>query len=188
MMNRRHFLRAARWLPIGAVVGAPLLSGCSEFEAAAPVWVAAVEAIAKEAQLVVPQLAAVGLTGQTATNVTNIIAQIVAAAGVIGSASTQSQGTSTLTAIEIYVNDLAPLILPFLPLVPGGTIIGVIVAALPEIEVAVNFVASLLTPVAKQVAATAAPAPASFSLFGPSPAANPATPNINRLLNLAGQG
>jgi hypothetical protein len=133
-----------------------------------PVWAAALKAVLTEIVSVLPQLQAVGLSGTALTQAQTIIGQIETALSAIGAASSASQGATTLATVESYINALAPLVLPFVGLVPGGSVIGLIIAALPEIELALNFVISLLTPQAKSIAATAPPLPASapFNMFG----------------------
>jgi hypothetical protein len=133
-----------------------------------PAWVAGLEAIATEAQNALNQLAAVGLNlnvtvtvGGVSMTVSQIISTIQTLAASIGSASTQAEGQATLTQIEDYINALAPLILPFVSLIPGGSIIGLIVAALPALETMLNIAVSILSPTAVQVAQSAPPAPTS---------------------------
>ncbi len=133
------------------------------------VVVAGFQAIAQEVQLALPQLQAAGLSGTAANTVTTIIGGVQAAARVVSAVSTPTQGSSTLTTIESYVNEIAPLVAPFVSLVPGGGIIALVIAALPELEAALNFTVSLLSAQAKQIAAAATPASAVPGRVGLTP-------------------
>jgi hypothetical protein len=141
------------------LLGGTALAGCTIGGVPIPTWITGLRAIAKEVQLVLPQLQAVGLIGNAALNVGVIADKIVAAIGAIGDAATLSQGQSVLTAVETYINALAPLVAPFVALVPGGAIISLIVAALPELEVLLNLAVTVLTPPTKALM-TSAPRPA----------------------------
>jgi hypothetical protein len=171
-----------RFLLLGAAALALPVFGCATTPNTTPAWVAALQAIATEASSILPQLAAVGLSGAALASAQTIVKEIQAALSAIGVASTVSQGQAVLQQVETYINALAPLVLPFVAAVPGGTIIGLVVAALPAVETALNFVASLLTPVAQQLAASAPPLPASAGFGAPS-----ASQQYMNLLILRGQ-
>lgn len=157
--NRRNFLLAS------AGVFALGVAGCSTSQtqnvnnvnSQVPGWVAALQAVATEVSSIMPQLTAAGLTGSAASKAQGIIAQIEKALGAIGSASTAADGQSVLATVETYINSLAPLVEPFVAAIPGGSIVGLIVAALPAIELAVNMLVTLLTPQAQALANTAPP-------------------------------
>jgi hypothetical protein len=171
-----------RFLLLGAAALALPVFGCATTPNTTPAWVAALQAIATEASSILPQLAAVGLSGAALASAQTIVKEIQAALSAIGVASTVSQGQAVLQQVETYINALAPLVLPFVAAVPGGTIIGLVVAALPAVETALNFVASLLTPVAQQLASSAPPLPASAGFGAPS-----ASQQYMNLLILRGQ-
>ena len=101
----------------------------------------------------------------TATQISTYITAIEQAVSAVGGSITQTQGQSVLDQIESAINAIAPLVLPFVSAIPGGSYIGLIVAALPALETAVGFLVSALTPAAVQVAQTAPPLPASAT-FG----------------------
>lgn len=155
-LNRRALLLAGVFL-----IGTPLV-GCSS-TTTVPTWVAALQAIATEFNLVMPQLVTAGMSSDVAAKVQAIIAQIQQALTAINSASTQTQGQSVLTTVEGYINALTPLALPFVAAIPGGSVLGLIIAALPAIELAVNMVTSLLNPNALKVASSAPPLPANMT-------------------------
>lgn len=137
------------------LLGTTALVGCSSINQAVPVWVAALQAVGEEFQLVMPQLQGAGLSGANAAVATTVIQNAEKALAVIDATSTQTQGQSTLITVEQYINALAPLVIPFASLIPGGAAIGLIVAALPAIELAVNLGASLLSTQAQALAASA---------------------------------
>ena len=145
-----------------------MLAGCAttNINGQVPIWVAAFQAILTEAASILPQLQAVGLTGNALSNASTIISEIKAALSAINAASTASQGMNVLQTVEIYINSLAPLVLPFVSLIPGGAVIGLIVAALPAIEAALNIVVTLLTPQAQTIAQSAPVLPASARYGG----------------------
>jgi len=162
--SRRNFLM----LTAGA--GALALAGCANggsVTTSIPTWVSAIQAIGTEVGQIVTQLPS-SVPAATASQIQTIISEIQQAASAVGAASTQSAGQSTLSQIEAYINDLAPLVLPFVSAIPGGSIIGIIVAALPAIEVALNMLISTLSPTAKTLVSTAPALPASKK-FGATP-------------------
>ncbi len=159
-LSRRHLMLLA-----GGAAVAPLV-GCASVNSQVPSWVAALEAIATEAGSILPQLEAAGLSGADAAKAQQIVAEIQSALKVINIASSETQGQSALATVEGYINALAPLALPFVSLIPGGTVVGLIVAALPAIELALNFIVSLLTPQAKELAASAPKLPAKARFKG----------------------
>ncbi len=167
-----------RTLLLSGASSAALLVGCATTSGALPATViAGFGAIAKTAGLVLPQLQATGLAGGALNTVTTILGELQAAAAAITGASSLGAGQSTLTRVEGYVNALAPLVLPFVALIPGGAVISLLVAALPELEIAINFASSLLSAQARQVAA-AVPASAAPGRVGLTP--------LERLIQLAG--
>jgi hypothetical protein len=159
-LTRRKFFLLASAVPAGAA-----LAGCATFDQQAPAWIAAMQAINTEISLIMPQLTAAGLSGTAAAQVSAILAQMQKALSAISVASTQAQGASVLVQVEQYINALAPLVLPFVSLIPGGSIIGLIVAALPAIELAVNTISNL-TATAVQLSTSAPPLPASGAFRG----------------------
>ena len=147
-------------------------------------WVQAFQALAAEAQLIVPELTAVGLGGNTLTSVQAIVGDIESVLSGVSTAMTQTQGQSVLAQVEGYINNLAPLVLPFVSLIPGGSVIGLIVAALPAIEALVNFGISELSSVTAQLAASA-PAPTVSAKLKGSVAAPTAQQYLNLLIQKA---
>lgn len=146
-MNRRHILLSG--------VAVVALAGCTTAGPnPVPLWVAGIQAVAQEFTNDLPAiLQAAGASGSGAS-IQSIIDKIVAAASAISSASTQVQGQSVLQQIEGYVNSLAPLVAPFAASVPG---LGIVIAALPAIELGLNVLTSFLSPQAKALGATVAP-------------------------------
>lgn len=163
MLTRRDLLAGTALLTVAA---------CDQFTTQVPLWVSAIQAIGQETVAIMPQLTAAGLSGDAATHATSIIAQIQTATTAITTAATAAQGQSTLVQIETYVNALAPYIAQYAALVPGGSVIGLIVAALPAIELALNLAVNILTNEAKALAQTA-PKPAAAV---PGRAAAPLSP------------
>lgn len=155
-MNRRNLLVSVAALPF---LQLSLPSSCSQVQQQLPTWLAGLQAVATEAAQILPELQAVGLSGSAVTTAENAVAGIQKALSALSAASTTLQGASVLVTVENYINVLAPIALPFVAAVPGGSTFALIVAALPAIEIAVNFGVSLLSPTALQ-AASAAPAPA----------------------------
>jgi hypothetical protein len=122
---------------------------------AVPAYVAAFQAILSLLASVVPQLQTVpGFAGNTLTSVETVIAEIQKVLTGVSNATTATAGEDVLTVIEGYINVLAPMVLPFVALIPGGSFIGLIIAALPAIEGLFNFFVDLLSPTSQQVAAT----------------------------------
>ena len=183
-MLRRQLLASTALIPV-----AMLLAGCPSAGTQVPLFVSAIKAIGQQALLSLPQLQAAGLSGASAAKAQTIVDQIEKIAGAISDAATATDGQSTLIKIEGYINALAPIVATFASLIPGGAVIGLVVAALPAIEFAVNMTVSLLTPTAKAIASSAPIVPA-----GPSGAVNSAappeviaaTPYLNELLHRAG--
>lgn len=182
MLTRRALFAGAAPCALLALSGCGTTGGTTNINSQVPIWVAALQAIGTEITSVLPQLQSFGLTGSALANAQAIVAKIETVLSGIGSASTATQGQSTVATIEGYINTLAPIILPFVSAVPGGSIIGMIVAALPAIETAVNILITYLTPQAQQVAATAPPPPAG-AVFG----ASSSNAYLNMLLNAAAQ-
>lgn len=155
-MNRRFIITAAAMLPIGYVVSG--MSSCGGGVATqVPLYVAAIEAVGQQALLALPQLIGAGLSGTAASSATTIINQISNVGKAISAAATATESQNSLIQIEGYINALAPIVASFASVIPGGAIIGLIVAALPAIEFAVNLGVTLLSPQAQQLAATAPP-------------------------------
>lgn len=177
-LTRRRALRAV--LLGGAAIA---LAGCgTPTTGSVSVWVAGLQAIETEVQAILPQIAsAVSIPAATLAEITSILSAITSALSAISSASSTLTGASVLAQVEGYINALAPLILPFLSAIPGGGVIGLIVAALPAIEAALNFISSLTSQALSL--ASAAPALASARLRGPAAVA--LTPAVSQLyLNL----
>lgn len=163
MLSRRNFLLASTGV---AAVGTGLGS-CAIFSpTGTSEWVPPLQAIAVEITQIIPELVKVGLGGNTLNSVQQIVGEIQQVLSAITSASNQGQGQSVLAQIENYINDLAPLILPFVSLIPGGTIIGLIVAALPAIEAMLNVIVTQLTALAQSLAGSAPPLPSASGRFG----------------------
>ena len=123
---------------------------------------AGIQAIGTEITQILPLIStAANIPASTVTEINSIVAQIQQATSVLSTASTASAGTSTLQTIETYINDLAPLVAPFLSLIPGvGSVLGLIIAALPALEAAAGILISLLSPAASAIPAPALPASA----------------------------
>lgn len=162
IVSRRRLLAATSLVPIAFALDA--CNGTAGL--LAPIAVSAFQAVGKEAVLIAPQLVQYGLSQADADNIVAGAKIVAAVAGAITGTSTALQGADTLSKIEAYVNAVAPIVAPFAPLIPGGTVIGLVIVALPEIEMAINFGASLLSQMAKQVAATAPPLPAAAARVG----------------------
>lgn len=153
MLSRRHLIQ----LTGSAAVGS-LLAGCATLgngSTLAQTAVTALQAVATEITQVIPQLITAGLGGNTLSAVQNIVAEIQQVLSGVSNAMTQSQGQSILQQVESYINDLAPLVLPFVSAIPGGSIVGLIVAALPAIEAVVGVAFTYLTNIAQGLATTA---------------------------------
>ena len=184
-VSRRRLLTLAAGGSLAAVLaGCGTTGGGSTTTTTVSGWVQAFQALAAEAQLIVPELTAVGLGGNTLTSVQAIVGDIESVLSGVSTAMTQTQGQSVLAQVEGYINNLAPLVLPFVSLIPGGSVIGLIVAALPAIEVLVNFGISALTPVTAQLAASA-PAPTASAKLKGSVAAPTAQQYLNLLIQKA---
>lgn len=117
--------------------------------------VTALQAIAAEITQIIPQLVSAGLGGNTLTAVQNIVTEIQSVLSGVTTAITNGQGQSILIQVEDLINQLAPLVLPFLSAIPGGSIIGMIVAALPAIEALVGVAITALTNLAQSLASSA---------------------------------
>lgn len=177
-MNRRHFL---------ALTGTTAaLSGCALFNQNVPLYVAAIQAIGKEAVSIMPQLqsAATAVGGSIPASVPGYITDLINVAGGVGNAATAAQGQDALTQVETYINTLAPLVVPIITAAfpAAGAAIGLIVAALPAIEALVNITVTELTPLAKSLAKDA-PTPATAMRVGAAMApADIAQPYLDLLL------
>ena len=183
-LSRRRLLALAAGGSLAAVLAGCGTTGGTTTTTTASSWVQAFQALAAEAQLIVPELTAVGLGGNTLTSVQSIVGDIESVLSGVSTAMTQSQGQSVLAQVEGYINNLAPLVLPFVSLIPGGSVIGLIVAALPAIEALVNFGISALTPVTAQLAASA-PAPTASAKLKGSVTAPTAQQYLNLLIQKA---
>lgn len=182
-MSRRRVLSGAAMLSAGGVLAACAGGGSNPTPAPSTISAlaaAAFGAIASEAQLALPQLEQAGLNLGQAPQVKQWLSAIAQAAAGITASSTQAQGQSALQVIETDANDIAPIVETIAPLIPGGSIIGLVFAALPEIEVLINLGSSLLAPVVQQVAKTAPPAPAAVRL-----GAGPDVSRVNQLIAAA---
>ena len=184
-VSRRRLLTLAAGGSLAAVLaGCGTTGGGTTTTTTASNWVQAFQALAAEAQLIVPELTAVGLGGNTLTSVQAIVGDIESVLSGVSTAMTQTQGQSVLAQVEGYINNLAPLVLPFVSLIPGGSVIGLIVAALPAIEALVNFGISELSSVTAQLAASA-PAPTVSAKLKGSVAAPTAQQYLNLLIQKA---
>lgn len=157
-MRSAHVLSRRKFISMTSVAAVAVpLAGCGILPVI-PVasWVAGIQAIGTEIATLLPGLAGIaGIPASTVAQITQIITEIEQIAAGIGIASSASAGQTALQAIEALINTLAPLLLPILSLIPGGAIIGIIVAALPAIEAALGMVISLLTPPAMALSARA---------------------------------
>ena len=166
-LSRRTFLLASATVPLA---GCSTISGIIGNTTSSQQIVTALQAVATEITQVIPQLSQVpGFAGNTLTAVQQVVAEIQQVLSGVSSAITQGQGQSILIQVENYINDLAPLVLPFVSLIPGGSIIGMVVAALPAIEAAAGVVASALSNLSKSIATSAPPLPASARLRATTP-------------------
>ncbi|MDE2426324.1 MAG: hypothetical protein KGO96_10510 [Elusimicrobia bacterium] len=155
---------------------AAVLTACSGTTPSptAPAWVSIAQSIAAGLGAAVPGLEGVGLsttTGGEITTAANSIARLLAQ---LPAVPTAAQGQSIVTTIENDINTFAPLITPFAALIPGGATIGLVVAALPALEAAVNLATSL-TSTALSLATTATPKTAGGArgAHGPAPQLSP---------------
>lgn len=171
-VTRRVFLTAT-------APGALMLAGCAgSSTGSVSVWIAGLQAIETEVQALLPAIAtATSVPAATLTEITTILQGISTALSTVGTASTTLTGQSVLAQVEGYINALAPLILPFISVIPGGQYISLIVAALPAIETALNFISNLTAQALSL--ATAAPVVASARLRGPAAVA--LTPAVSQL-------
>jgi len=169
LLTRRSLLATAA--PAALAIG---LAGCgttisgitNTVTTVGPTVIAALQALGTMFAQVVPQLAPFGLTGTSQSEALSIISTIESALSGVGSTLTLSQGQSILTVVENSLNTLAPIILAAIPAaalaaIPGGSIIGLIVAALPAIEAGVNFLVSLIGQAASSLKTSAPALPAS---------------------------
>lgn len=162
MLTRRELLRSTALVPVGL-----LLAKCSmPATQIAATAAAAIEAVGTEAANIMPELEKAGLSGADATTAQTVISEMESVANTVSATSTQAQGQAALTQIEDYVNALAPLVTPFLPMIPGGGTIGIIIAAIPAIEPLIDFGVSMLSA---QAQALAAPPAATAPVPGMAP-------------------
>ena len=171
MISRRALIVGAPSLALPAA----LLSGCGGSTGLpsntvvgqiSSTVLSGLQAIAATITSVAPQLVAAGLPSSALGTVNGYIQDIEQVVAGVNSASSAATGATVLSDVETYINTIAPIILPFVSAIPGGSIIGLIVAALPAIETALGTFISLLTPAAKQVATTAPTLPASARFGG----------------------
>jgi hypothetical protein len=167
MLTRRALLRSTALVPVSVlVVSCAPAPSVTMTPNPVPQWLAALQAIGTIGLNAIPELKSAGLVGTGAAQATTIIQNVVSAASAISASSTATQGQSVLIQIEGDANALAPIIAPFLPLIPGGGVIGLIFAALPLIEAGVNLGVSLLSP---KVTAMAAAVPTRVPMAGTGP-------------------
>ena len=162
-------LTRRRLLATAAPAAALALAGCASGSGTTTsTWIAALEAIGTELASVLPLLQSSGAIPVAAiSQATVIINDILSVLAAINSASTMLTGYSVLTQIEGYLNALASVIAPYLSLIPGvGTVVGLIVMALPAIELAVNLLVSLISPQLQALASAAPALPLSAKLRG----------------------
>lgn len=198
ILNRRRFTQ----LLLSST--ALSLVDCSAAQVAS--WVAGEQAVGQEFVIVEPELAAAGFNAATPIPVTiSGVTKTTTLAGVgtliqqlttaLGAASTASQGQSTLIEIETYINALTPIIWPIVsPFItaasPGaGFTIGLIVAALPALEAALNFAVdfggTILTSQAQQLAKLAPPVPAAAKFGTVGVVQTPSEVYLNMLVERA---
>jgi hypothetical protein len=158
-----------RLLILGASVSALALTGCATIPGQIPAWLQGLQAILEEAPSIIPQLQNFGLSGSALATAQQVVADIEQVLNGIGNATTAAEGLSILQQVETYINTLAPIALAVIPasvLGPAGTVIGLVIAALPAIEAGVNMLVSALSPIAKQIATPAAASRRYRSVFG----------------------
>jgi len=168
-MNRRQLLITTSALALaGCQPGTPTTSGGGPTNPLSGVTLTqalqGVAALSAQAQAIYQQLVAAGMKigSGTATTVQTILTQIQNAAAALTPVSTAVQGQSVLQQVESYINTLIPIAQPFLAMIPGaGSILAIVVAALPAIEAGFNMVVSFLTPA---TTAVAAPSPTAAAL------------------------
>ena len=161
MLSRRKLLSTAVPCALLAVPLAGCAGGLDSLFSGVPQYVSLAQSALGLIPSVIAELPSFGVPAASLTKATSILSQVQAGLSAIASAASASAGASMLTTVETYVNALASLIGPYVVaaagVVPGlGTIIGLLFAFLPEIEAAINYGVSQLTPLVKQVAATAA--------------------------------
>ena len=160
-LNRHDRRRFLKLITTGSASAALLaaVGACSNTPTQPSVWIAGLQSILTMTSAILPQFVSAGLSGANLATAQQIVAEMQQALSTINATSTTVQGQSVLTQIEGYINALAPLLLPFVSLIPGGSYIGLIVAALPAIEAAINFISSL-TQQAQQLTPPPLPAAA----------------------------
>lgn len=119
-------------------------------------WTNAIQGIGQYfTQQFLPSLTSAGakIPASTLGTIERIVGGIGGAAAGVNAATTQSQGAGVLATIENYANELAPVVAPFLALIPGaGPILTIALAAMPAVEGLVNMGSTLLSPLAQQIA------------------------------------
>jgi hypothetical protein len=143
-------------LPLAACSGLSL----DNLFAGIPQYVSLAQSALNLVPSVLSELPTFGVPAATLSKATSILTQVQSGLAAISGAASASAGASYLATVETYINTLAQLIGPYVvaaaSAVPGvGTIVGLLFAFLPEIEAAINFGISQLTPLATQIAATA---------------------------------
>jgi len=156
LSRRALFCRAPTvMLPLGLA-----LAGCASTTTSGATTVStavtAIQAFGQYlAQTFLPALtgSGVAIPASALTTISKIISGIGGVANAIGTAASATAG-SALATIENYVNQLAPVIQPFLAMIPGvGSIASIAFMALPAIEGLVNMASTLLSPLVQQIAA-----------------------------------
>ena len=157
MLSRRTLLFTTAPAAL-ALAGCATTGGTTTFNIGA--FAQAIQAVSDELGAVLSALPTGSIAAGTLATIQTIIGDIKTVASGVGSVTTPAAGTSLLTTIEGYLNQLAPIILPLLSVIPGigpaMGILGIIVAALPAIEALVGMVTALF-PTTQTLAASAPP-------------------------------
>jgi len=157
MLSRRTLLFTTAPAAL-ALAGCATTNGVTTFNVAA--FAQAIQAISDQVGQFVAELPAGTIAASTLKVIQTIVGDIQTVAAGVAGVTTPAAGQSLLTTIEGYLNQLAPILLPLISAIPGigaaASIIGIIVAALPEIEAIVGMVTALI-PQAQTLASAAPP-------------------------------
>src|ERR1700722_4793643 len=126
-ITRRRLLRTASVVPVaaalaacGALTPSPTPSPTpTPTPSSAPAWVTGIDDVGAMVSTGIAELQGFGLGGAALSTAQSIVAGIEQAAGAVGALSTPAAGSSALATIESYVNQLAPVVAPFVSLIPG---------------------------------------------------------------------
>lgn len=129
----------------------------------------AIQAVSDELNQVLGSLPVGSIPAATLATIEKFIGDIKTVAAGVASVTTPQAGQSLLITIEDYFNQLAPIILPLISVIPGigsaASILGIIIAAMPAIEAIVNMLITALTPAAQSLAKAAPALPATSGRF-----------------------